>query len=384
IAGAQARAAVSIRELERALERERQISAQARLMADQMSSSTNLANAERDDTQSALVNLAETLDSTRARLRDHEDQLVRRNNELGTLRRELSEARQDLAMRQEDARRAEQEAESLRAELAGQFSGEMDASSLAKLSKAGSASAIARQQIEGLRETVRQLRAEKTAAEASAARARLLLDARDENEALQVARDEFEQERRRLEARIAELEDKAETSAPRLVATDGSGDADAKAATDIADLRRSIDAMTASITAQAAVDSPEDSKINALLDSAAENGGDSTLVTSLVEARERLRRRKASQASGRVAARTAQPAEPDTRQAPASPPTPSLASLTSDFDDQTSAGDALSAKAAELSATAPKRAKQSGSKTPSAKEARAQMPKASESDLNVV
>ena len=381
IAGAQARAAVSIRELERALERERQISAQARLMADQMSSSTNLAQAERDDTQAALVNLAETLDGTRARLREHEELLVRRNNELNAIRRELTEARNDLAMRNEDVRRAEQETESLRAELAGQIGGDVAPEAIEKIAKAGSASAIARQQIESLRETVRQLRAEKSAAEASAARARLLLDARDQDEAVRAAREGFDAERERLQARIAELEESMRK--PRLVARaeDAPGTAEAsRPATDVAALRQSIDAMTATIAAQAAVASDETSQINALLDKAAATGGDSTLVTSLVEARERLRRRKASQTGSKLASRHSE------RKPTSSSPSSALAGRLASDGATDSAGAELAAKAAELGGRASPAtgARASSDDAAPARDKRIEMPRASETDLNVL
>ena len=212
IAGAQARSAVSIRELERSLERERQISAQARLMADQMSSSSALAQAERDDTQASLVNLSDSLDATRERLRQQEEALARRSQDLSNVRRELSDARQELAMRDEDVRRAEDEVASLQMELASQLtSGDDTADAVQLLAQGGTAAAIARQQIETLRESVRLLRAEKSAAEASAARARLLLDARDENAAVTAAKLEFEAQRQEMKARIAQLEEAART-----------------------------------------------------------------------------------------------------------------------------------------------------------------------------
>lgn len=302
IAGAQARAAVSIRELERTLERERQISAQARLMADQMTSSTAIAAAERDDTQSALVNLSDTLDQTRERLRDHEDLLTRRNTEIANLRRDISDIRQDLAMRSEDVRRAEAETESLRTELTAQLAGDKDPRELAELAKAGGAAAIARQQIEDLREELRVLRAEKNAAEASAARARLLLDARDDSATVEAERKSFETERNALQKQIATLE--ADAKRPRLVAVSNSDD---EAGEPLDALRQSIDAMTASLTANAALESGKTSKINQLLDeaqdSAQDNAGDKAdtaaaagggLVTSLVEARERLRSKSAA------------------------------------------------------------------------------------------
>lgn len=65
---------------------------------------------------------------------------------------------------------------------------------------------MARAQIENLRETVRKLRSDKNAAEASAARARLLLDARDDNQAVAAAKADFEADRERMMAKIVELE----------------------------------------------------------------------------------------------------------------------------------------------------------------------------------
>ncbi|CAN0602021.1 unnamed protein product, partial [Ectocarpus sp. 12 AP-2014] len=135
IAGAQARAAISIRELERALDRERQMSAQARLMADQMTSSSALALAERDDTQSSLVNLSDTLNTTRERLREHEETLMRRNADLADMRRNFSDARQELAMRDDDVSRLTEEVESLRAELAAHLAGDSDPSVASRLAE---------------------------------------------------------------------------------------------------------------------------------------------------------------------------------------------------------------------------------------------------------
>jgi hypothetical protein len=305
IAGAQARAAISIRELERALDRERQMSAQARLMADQMTSSSALALAERDDTQSSLVNLSDTLNTTRERLREHEETLMRRNAELADLRRDLSDVRQELAMRDDDIGRLTQEAESLRAELAAHLAGDADPNTVSQLAQTGDAAAMARTQIESLRETVRTLRSEKNAAEASAARARLLLDARDDNQALAAAKADFNAERDSLMAKISELESElrnAPRPGPQLVSVDGeelpvpplmppAANTDTPP-TDLDSLRASIDEMTASLTANAAIELDGQDRINALLDEAEQDGADSNLVTSLVEARDRLRSKK--------------------------------------------------------------------------------------------
>ena len=141
IAGAQARAAISIRELERTLERERQISAQARLMADQMSSSSSIALAERDDIQSSLVNLSDTLNTTRERLRQHEDALAKRTHELSEMRAELADARQDAALRTEEVEQLEAETQSLRKELSAQLSGKGDIDDIATLLSPSGASA---------------------------------------------------------------------------------------------------------------------------------------------------------------------------------------------------------------------------------------------------
>ena len=312
IAGAQARAAISIRELERALDRERQISAQARLMADQMTSSSSLALAERDDTQSSLINLSDTLNTTRERLREHEEVLARRNSQLSDLRRELGDVRQELAMRDDDIARLTREADNLRADLAAQLAGDSEQDAAALLAESGDAAAMARTQIENLRETVRQLRAEKNAAEASAARARLLLDARDDNEALAAAKADFEAERDNLMARIAQLEEELRSAprpAPKLVSVDGdelpkAGEAPSTpasdrsaAANDLDSLRASIDEMTAALTANAAIGLEPGNRINALLDEAEQDGTDSNLVTSLVEARDRLRAKKTTKAT---------------------------------------------------------------------------------------
>jgi myosin heavy subunit len=322
IAGAQARAAISIRELERALDRERQMSAQARLMADQMTSSSALALAERDDTQSSLVNLSDTLNTTRERLREHEETLMRRNSELADLRRDLSDVRQELAMRDDDIGRLTQEAESLRAELAAHLAGDADPSTVSQLAETGDAAAMARTQIENLRETVRTLRSEKNAAEASAARARLLLDARDDNQALAAAKADFDAERDSLMAKISELESElrnAPRPGPQLVSVDGeerpvpplvspTANTDGPP-TDLDSLRASIDEMTASLTANAAIELDGQDRINALLDEAEQDGADSNLVTSLVEARDRLRSKKKAPARGSSKASTKAPAK---------------------------------------------------------------------------
>jgi hypothetical protein len=305
IAGAQARAAISIRELERALDRERQMSAQARLMADQMTSSSALALAERDDTQSSLVNLSDTLNTTRERLREHEETLMRRNADLADMRRDLSDVRQELAMRDDDVSRLTQEAESLRSELAAHLAGDGDPGVASQLAETGDAASMARAQIENLRETVRQLRSDKNAAEASAARARLLLDARDDNQAVAAAKADFEADRERMMAKIVELETElrnAPRPGPQLVSVDGEeltvptalASANTKDAipTDPETLRASIDEMTASLTANVAIELDGNDRINALLDEAEQDGADSNLVTSLVEARDRLRSKK--------------------------------------------------------------------------------------------
>ncbi len=318
IAGAQARAAISIRELERALDRERQISGQARLMADQMTSSSALALAERDDTQSSLVNLSDTLNTTRERLREHEETLMRRNAELADLRRDLSDVRQELAMRDDDIGRLTQEAESLRAELAAHLAGDADPNTVSQLAETGDAAAMARTQIENLRETVRTLRSEKNTAEASAARARLLLDARDDNQALAAAKADFDAERDSLIAKIAELESElrnAPRPGPQLVSVDGeelpvpplvspAANTDTPP-TDLDSLRASIDEMTASLTANAAIELDGQDRINALLDEAEQDGADSNLVTSLVEARDRLRSKKKTPARGKASTKAA-------------------------------------------------------------------------------
>ena len=335
IAGAQARAAVSIRELERALERERQMSAQARLMADQMSSSSAIALSERNDTEASLLELSDTLNTTRERLREQEDVLARRLNELGDMRQDLNDARQDLMMREDDVHRLTRENEDLRSELAASMAGEHDPALVEELAQTGGAAAMARAQIENLRDTVRQLRSDKNAAEASAARARLLLEARDDNEAVAAAKADFNAERDSLQGRIAELEGALQGDrtmvappAPHLVAvTDDdrlvsdpdtnmpAGANDDKAAFDpvanadqLETLRASIDAMTASLTATASIDKDREGRINALLDEAAEEGKDSSLVTSLVEARERLRSRKQTGTTTRTAKTAAKPA----------------------------------------------------------------------------
>lgn len=363
IAGAQARAAVSIREMERSLERERQISAQARLMADQMTSSSSLAVAERDDTQNALVNLSETLDSTRERLRQHEDVLSRRSNELNNARRELAEARQELSMRDEDVRRAESEAAALRNTMAARMSDDLDPQAVAALTSGGAAD-MAREQIDNLRGTVRALRAEKTAAEASAARARLMLNAREDSDAIAALKADHEAEREELYGKIAALEVSQAQSArkPQLVSinTDPeSAKTDRDAELD--SLRTSIDAMTASLTASAAVEeSAESKRINELLDRADHETTDSALVTSLVEARERLRNQK-SKAEKRASSQAKASTKQDkVKRTSAKPAAPAVAN-----------NDEL----AEEATAAPKR---------SAKRRSSAMPRASESDINVV
>lgn len=368
IAGAQARAAVSIREMERSLERERQISAQARLMADQMTSSSSLALAERDDTQTALVNLSETLDSTRERLRQHEEVLSRRSNEVDTARRELAEARQELAMRDEDVRRAESEAAALRATMVARMSDELDPQAVAELTSGGAAD-MARQQIDNLRETVRSLRAEKTAAEASAARARLMLNAREDSEAIAALKADHEAERKELQNKIAALEvSQAQTSrAPQLVSINtGSESANGSRDDELDALRTSIDAMTASLTASAAVEeSPEAKRINELLDQADHETTDSALVTSLVEARERLRNQKAKaekRAADQAGSQTKTSAKQDKAKRATSSNKPEALTIAS---NDTSAEEA------------------SGTKRP-AKRRSSAMPRASESDINVV
>lgn len=368
IAGAQARAAISIRELERALERERQISAQARLMADQMTSSSALALAERDDTQDALVNLSDTLNTTREHLLTQEEALARSNNVVDDLRRELGDARAELSMRDEDINRLNGEVTALRAELAQQMAGDGDPNVVLELAKAGNASAMARSQIEQLRETVRTLRAEKNAAEASAARARLMLDARDDNQAVAAAKTDFAAERERMVARIAKLESQLrdnqqtapqwinvnknhepETDVPTLV-TPSTGPQSPR---ELDSLRRSVDAMTASLTAQAAVDQAANDRVNALLDEAEREGADSNLVTSLVEARDRLRARKSVTGGNRKPAHLAAPTKlPPTRPAKG-------------------AGKSAKISAATVSGGAPVE-KQGG------------MPRASENDLKVI
>ena len=322
IAGAQAKAAISIRELERSLERERQISAQARLMADQLSSSSALALAERDDSQEALVNLSDTLNTTREHLLAQEEALARSNNVVDDLRRELSDARADLSMRDEDIDRLTTEVETLRTELAQQMAGDGDPDAVAELVKAGNASAMARTQIEQLRETVRTLRAEKNTAEASAARTRLMLDARDDNQALAAARADFAAERERLDARIAELEDKLRNNRNILAqsitverqkeraSTSSTGSQNEGA---VENLRESIDAMTASLTAEAAVDQAANDRVNELLDEAERDGADSSLVTSLVEARDRLRSRNSKAGAKKKPARLTTTSTPPKR-----------------------------------------------------------------------
>jgi hypothetical protein len=375
IAGAQARAAISIRELERALDRERQMSAQARLMADQMTSSSALALAERDDTQSSLVNLSDTLNTTRERLREHEETLMRRNTEMADMRRDLSDARQELAMRDDDVSRLTQETESLRAELAAHLAGDGDPSVASQLAESGDAASMARAQIENLRETVRQLRSDKNAAEASAARARLLLDARDDNQAVAAAKADFEADRNRLMAKIDELETElrnAPRPGPQLVSIDGEdltlpaalASAKNKDAipTDPETLRASIDELTASLTANVAVELDGNDRINALLDEAEEDGADSNLVTSLVEARDRLRAKKKASTS---------------RKAPAKATTKSTGKASSNnksskTESPASGSSQSGGKIAAATASGTSNQKASG------------MPRASESDLKVI
>lgn len=375
IAGAQARAAISIRELERALDRERQMSAQARLMADQMTSSSALALAERDDTQSSLVNLSDTLNTTRERLREHEETLMRRNTEMADMRRDLSDARQELAMRDDDVSRLTQETESLRAELAAHLAGDGDPSVASQLAESGDAASMARAQIDNLRETVRQLRSDKNAAEASAARARLLLDARDDNQAVAAAKADFEADRNRLMAKIDELETElrnAPRPGPQLVSIDGEdltlpaalASAKKKDAipTDPETLRASIDELTASLTANVAVELDGNDRINALLDEAEEDGADSNLVTSLVEARDRLRAKKKASTSRKA------PAKATTR----STGKASSNSKSSKTESPASGSSQSGGKIAAATASGTSNQKASG------------MPRASESDLKVI
>ncbi len=371
IAGAQARAAISIRELERALDRERQISAQARLMADQMTSSSALALAERDDTQSSLINLSDTLNTTRERLREHEEQLLRRNTDLADMRRELSDARQELAARDDDVQRLNNDAENLRTELAAHLTGHVDPENASKLAESGDASAMARAQIETLRETVRELRSEKNAAEASAARARLLLDARDDNQALAAAKADFDAERETLLRRISELDEQVRNAprpTPHLVRVDGEAPAGPIEPTfasaseagelipgDLESLQASIDAMTASLTATAAMDVDAGDRLNKLLDEAETEGADSNLVTSLVEARDRLRGKKKTPARPKRASKT---------------PAKSKAKATSDGSKPEAPKKSTKIAGATASGTAP--------------EPRRGMPRASENDLKVI
>lgn len=376
IAGAQARAAISIRELERALDRERQMSAQARLMADQMTSSSALALAERDDTQSSLVNLSDTLNTTRERLREHEETLMRRNADLADMRRDLSDVRQELAMRDDDVSRLTQEAESLRAELAAHLAGDGDPTVASQLAESGDAASMARAQIENLRETVRQLRSDKNAAEASAARARLLLDARDDNQAVAAAKADFEADRERMMAKIVELETElrnAPRPGPQLVSVDGEElpiptTADIKDAipTDPETLRASIDEMTAALTANAAVELDNNDRINALLDEAEQDGSDSNLVTSLVEARDRLRSKKKTTTRSKV------PAKSTAKSASKTASKASGARKSSKTASETSTSSTSGGKIAAATASGTPVEKPSG------------MPRASENDLKVI
>lgn len=372
IAGAQARAAISIRELERALDRERQMSAQARLMADQMTSSSALALAERDDTQSSLVNLSDTLNTTRERLREHEETLMRRNADLADMRRNFSDARQELAMRDDDVSRLTEEVESLRAELAAHLAGDSDPSVASRLAETGDAASMARAQIENLRETVRKLRSDKNAAEASAARARLLLDARDDNQAVAAAKADFEADRERMMAKIVELETElrnAPRPGPQLVSVDGeeltiptSANGTNAIPTDPETLRASIDEMTASLTANVAVELDGNDRINALLDEAEEDGADSNLVTSLVEARDRLRSKKKA---------------PTRRKAPAKSASKATGKTASTRKSSKAASDATGS-----SASGGKIAAATASGAPAEKSSG--MPRASENDLKVI
>lgn len=372
IAGAQARAAISIRELERALDRERQMSAQARLMADQMTSSSALALAERDDTQSSLVNLSDTLNTTRERLREHEETLMRRNADLADMRRNFSDARQELAMRDDDVSRLTEEVESLRAELAAHLAGDSDPSVASRLAETGDAAAMARAQIENLRETVRKLRSDKNAAEASAARARLLLDARDDNQAVAAAKADFEADRERMMAKIVELETElrnAPRPGPQLVSVDGeeltiptSANSTNAIPTDPETLRASIDEMTASLTANVAVELDGNDRINALLDEAEQDGADSNLVTSLVEARDRLRSKKKA---------------PTRRKAPAKSTSKATGKAASTRKSSKAASDATGS-----SASGAKIAAATASGAPAEKSSG--MPRASENDLKVI
>lgn len=372
IAGAQARAAISIRELERALDRERQMSAQARLMADQMTSSSALALAERDDTQSSLVNLSDTLNTTRERLREHEETLMRRNADLADMRRNFSDARQELAMRDDDVSRLTEEVESLRAELAAHLAGDSDPSVASRLAETGDAASMARAQIENLRETVRKLRSDKNAAEASAARARLLLDARDDNQAVAAAKADFEADRERMMAKIVELETElrnAPRPGPQLVSVDGeeltiptSANSTNAIPTDPETLRASIDEMTASLTANVAVELDGNDRINALLDEAEEDGADSNLVTSLVEARDRLRSKKKA---------------PTRRKAPAKSASKATGKTASTRKSSKAASDATGS-----SASGAKIAAATASGAPAEKSSG--MPRASENDLKVI
>lgn len=376
IAGAQARAAISIRELERALDRERQMSAQARLMADQMTSSSALALAERDDTQSSLVNLSDTLNTTRERLREHEETLMRRNADLADMRRDLSDVRQELAMRDDDVSRLTQEAESLRAELAAHLAGDGDPTVASQLAESGDAASMARAQIENLRETVRQLRSDKNAAEASAARARLLLDARDDNQAVAAAKADFEADRERMMAKIVELETElrnAPRPGPQLVSVDGEelpipATANTKDAipTDPETLRASIDEMTAALTANAAVELDNNDRINALLDEAEQDGSDSNLVTSLVEARDRLRSKK------KTTTRRKAPAKSTAKSASKTASKASGARKSSKTASETSTASSSGGKIAAATASGTPTEKPSG------------MPRASENDLKVI
>ncbi|MEM6711994.1 MAG: hypothetical protein AAF590_06900 [Pseudomonadota bacterium] len=400
IAGAQARAAVSIRELERALEREQQMSAQARLMADQMASSSSMAVAERDDMQSSLVTLSDTLESTRERLKEHEHALARRDEELFDVRRELARARREADQKRRDVDRLELQAKSLQENLRVQFSDTDTVNDvMINVAELRAASIAADAEIETLRETIAQLREDKQAAENSAVRARLLLDAQDDREAVLAVRANFDAERTALTQRITSLEAelrKVRHPMPQLVSvneslpseslpgdhslTDGRATsegslheaslADANAH-ELDELRKSIDAMSASLTAKAAL-SPKGSKINALLDAADDD--ESELVTSLVEARDRLRSGSASSVEGtpEERAKAITDGTSDTTSKSANP-----------VSGRTSSAGKKNAKAGKPDTSEPAvlvAATASGGQ----KARRRMMPKASKKDLNVV
>lgn len=150
-----------------------------------------------------------------------------------------------------------------------------------------------------------------------------MLDARDDNQALAAAKADFDAERDSLMAKISELETElrnAPRPGPQLVSVDGeelpvpplvspAANTDTPP-TDLDSLRASIDEMTASLTANAAIELDGQDRINALLDEAEQDGADSNLVTSLVEARDRLRSKKKGPArSGSSKASTKAPAK---------------------------------------------------------------------------